>query len=339
MRRKLINELNARENIKQQLLKEIREDVQNNFKTVQEREYLRRYIRSILIEAKVADKVPHSNTGINVLQDLLKKIIKIIEIGYKTLTTDPKQRKSFRAHILNAVKGAIAPPNSLNRAEIEQELGHKTKDLDNLDLPDSPQGDDSSLYPEPEYGESPIEDSELDIEEPEEEEEEEELGLEPEPISLQESIEEKILRSLKEIKVDLKDGGDKEDLNDPVKARSNQDGIIDIDNDGKGVEEVDPKEDFTISTDQDMTGRNVAYETFQKIENNIIDAYSLLNNNVDLQMFYKYFLINLMLYFERFEKELQENLEEPGMEQDEIEQIEQNSVNPSGDQIDLEDIT
>lgn len=54
----------------------------------------------------------------------------------------------------------------------------------------------------------------------------------------------------------------------------------------------------------DETGRNLAIRTFDKIESNIIDAYKLLANEEDREIFYDYLLTNLKLYFERWEEEL-----------------------------------
>ena len=64
--------------------------------------------RKSLLSEKIED-IPHNSTGINVLEDLLEKIIPIIEDDYKNLTSDKEQRKSFRAHIINGVKNTLAP--------------------------------------------------------------------------------------------------------------------------------------------------------------------------------------------------------------------------------------
>jgi len=57
------------------------------------------------------DPIPHRTTGINVLEDLLKKIIPIIEKDYKMLTTDKAQRDSYRTHIINALETVITSEN------------------------------------------------------------------------------------------------------------------------------------------------------------------------------------------------------------------------------------
>ena len=55
------------------------------------------------------DPAPHQSTGINVLEDLLKKIIPQIEDDYKLLTTSEEQRESYRAHIIDAVVKTLTP--------------------------------------------------------------------------------------------------------------------------------------------------------------------------------------------------------------------------------------
>ena len=59
---------------------------------------LRALVRRLISETKVPDpeEAPHKSTGINVLEDLLKKIIPQIEAEYKKLTTSHEQRASFQ---------------------------------------------------------------------------------------------------------------------------------------------------------------------------------------------------------------------------------------------------
>ena len=70
---------------------------------------LRQVIRSILRESDISDIHPHRSTGINVLEDLLKKMIPTLRTDYKRLTTSKEQRDSFRAHIVNAIKKSLLP--------------------------------------------------------------------------------------------------------------------------------------------------------------------------------------------------------------------------------------
>tara|TARA_R110000824_G_scaffold115298_2_gene266355 strand:+ start:711 stop:1604 length:894 start_codon:yes stop_codon:yes gene_type:complete len=70
---------------------------------------LRKIVSSILKEGDISDTHPHRSTGINVLEDVLKKSIPTLRIDYKKLTTDKKQRDSFRAHIVKAVLDSLKP--------------------------------------------------------------------------------------------------------------------------------------------------------------------------------------------------------------------------------------
>ena len=105
-RKEFIEELMLREYISNKLKKIMNE--RREAANAEENE-LRRHIRHILKETEDAEKAPHSSTGINVLADILKKIIPVIEDDYKRLTTDPTQRESYRAHIINAAQNSIAP--------------------------------------------------------------------------------------------------------------------------------------------------------------------------------------------------------------------------------------
>ena len=67
----------------------------------------------------------------------------------------------------------------------------------------------------------------------------------------------------------------------------------DVDEFGKGVFD-----------DGDNTGRNFAYDTFKKINQSITSAYEMLGNPEDRSMFKKYLLINVGLYFDKFDDEL-----------------------------------
>lgn len=73
----------------------------------EQRKRLKEAIKQIILNEM--DAVPHRSTGINVLEDLLKKIVPILEDNYKQMTTDEAQRESFRAHIVNAIQNSLAP--------------------------------------------------------------------------------------------------------------------------------------------------------------------------------------------------------------------------------------
>ena len=78
-------------------------------KILSEREELRKNkIEKLIAETK--QYTTHEFTGINVLQDLLKQVVPILEKEYKKLTTSEIQRKSFRAHILRGIQNLLATP-------------------------------------------------------------------------------------------------------------------------------------------------------------------------------------------------------------------------------------
>ena len=110
-------------------------------------------------------------------------------------------------------------------------------------------------------------------------------------------------------------------------ALSEQDIKIDIDDDpeefidvrGEKEELSDDekeKESFGIEG-EDTTGRDMAFDTFKKIETNIIDAYEVLSDPEDENLFYDYLLKNMKLYFEKFEDELKPSVSEPEVDVDE----------------------
>ena len=94
----------------QVLRKYLRNKLLNVFNEQKKHELgLRKIIRLILKEGDISDTHPHRSTGINVLEDVLKKSIPTLRVDYKKLTTDKKQRDSFRAHIVKAVLDSLKP--------------------------------------------------------------------------------------------------------------------------------------------------------------------------------------------------------------------------------------
>ena len=85
--------------------------------------------------------------------------------------------------------------------------------------------------------------------------------------------------------------------------------FIDIDGDNTPEEETE-EEKFGIQG-EDETGRNIAFSSFERIEQAIVDSYSLLSNDNDRELFYDYLITNIKLYFDKFEDELLRTLPEP----------------------------
>tara|TARA_R110000824_G_scaffold297519_1_gene485727 strand:+ start:6863 stop:7645 length:783 start_codon:yes stop_codon:yes gene_type:complete len=178
------------------------------------------------------DPTPNKSTGINVLEELLKKIIPVLETDYKSLTTNSEQRGSFRAHIINAVVNTLTPAKVNTAAGDEEEFATELQEIE-IDIGDEP--DDKFI------------DIRTDAEKSSAEEEEEE----------------------------------------------------------------DPRDRFGTGVEGDETGRNMAYQSFKKIESSVLDSYELLSDNEDQELFYDYLIANLKLYFDKFEEELAEVVTEP----------------------------
>ena len=122
-REQFAKELKLRKYIRKaiQIVENKRKDVTNEAK--KQEEALRGFIRQLISEGGVQDSEegPHKSTGINILEDLLKKIIPIIEIDFKKLTTSEDQRRSYRAHMITGVKNLLAPAAAVDQADSEEE--------------------------------------------------------------------------------------------------------------------------------------------------------------------------------------------------------------------------
>ena len=230
-REEFVEELKLREFI-QRAIKHVKSE---RVKGLLEERKLRSVVRCLISEAQTPDVDPTPNraTGINVLEELLKKIIPVLETDYKTLTTNPEQRQSFRAHILNAAENTIKPAMVNNAAG----------EMATLDEPD--------------------------------------------------------LNELQDFGEEVNEAGIDIDIED-------DDDFIPIEKE----EASDPVSDFGIDG-QNETGRNMAYQSFKKIEANILDSYELLSDREDQELFYDYLLTNLKLYFDKFEEELNPVAVEP----------------------------
>ena len=90
---------------------------------------------------------------------------------------------------------------------------------------------------------------------------------------------------------------------DGKEAQSIEGEFIDIDNDGK-----DDNEEFVELEDQNETGRNFAQASYKRVEKQIVDAYDMLADEEDKNVFYDYLVTNMLLYFDKFEDELQNDL-------------------------------
>ena len=214
----------------------------------------------IIIEAETGTDEPSAQTGINVLADLLEKVIPTIEADYNMLTTSEEQRESFRNHIVHALKNSLRPIEAATSAEDMSESITYNLNLDSLK---------------------------------------------------------------EELKIDLDPEGDEE-------AVSGE--FIDIDSEGAA-----DGDDFIELDDQNETGRNFAAVTFKKVEKQIVDAYDMLADNEDQDIFYDYLVTNMLLYFDKFEDELQPSLPDvttPEYEEEKDESSDENDLESDESAID-----
>ncbi len=232
-REEMVNEINIRKTISKMLDIQKKRMIKETLQKIQEHFRLRSVVKQLVSESDV-EKNPHSSTGINKLEELLKKIVPTLEDSYKTLTSNREQRSSFRSHILNAIENVLRPEDA-------------KEDADSDDTP----------------------------------------------------------QDLEEVEINVKNS-------DPLGA-SDEEKFIDIsDSEGGDTEEEeeDPLDSFGIEG-EDTTGRNSAFEAFKQIENQIIDAYGVLQDPNDRSVFYDYLLTNVKMYFDKFEEELAGVVTEP----------------------------
>jgi len=216
---------------------------------------IRYVVRKIILEAETGTEEPSEFTGINVLANLLEKIIPVIEDDYKMLTTSDEQRESFRNHIIHAIKNSLRPIEANTDAE---------KLPENYEF----------------------------------------------------NIDKDLLSEKVSINLDPQADGDEEES---------------IEGEFISIDGEDEDSEFVKIKDQNETGRNFAATTFKQVEKQIVDAYDMLADEEDKNLFYDYLLTNMLLYFDKFEDELQSNLPDattPEYEKEKEEEEEENSEVP-----------
>jgi cobalamin biosynthesis protein CobT len=114
---------------------------------------------------------------------------------------------------------------------------------------------------------------------------------------------------------------EEDDLESALSSLEEADIQIDIEDEEKKIpveddDEPDEKEEFSGGlSDLDETGRNMAFTTFKKVSQYILDAYDMLANVEDKKIFVDYLITNMKLYFDKFEDEIQKEVSEPSTSQ------------------------
>jgi hypothetical protein len=236
---------------KNQLRKYVREIIlevkekqrQQYLEKLTEERHLRSLIKKLLLE--VEDETPETTTGMNVLKDVLRIIVPILEDEYGQISTSKEQRDSFRAHIIKSVQNLIST---------------------------------ASMYTKQSEGEPDLQSTE-EIPAPNEEEAEEETLQEQEG----------------------------EEETGEVQAPEQDPAFIDVNPKAK----VKPEDAFVAIPNVDATGRDMAKKAFVRIQKQILEAYSVLHDPKDRNLFYKYLITNLKLHFDSFEDSLSIKPQEP----------------------------
>lgn len=272
-RKNLVIEMKLREYIRNKLKSVMHEKQKAE---LQQETQLRKVIQNLLSEGDISDIHPHRSTGINVLEDLLKKMVPTLRTDYKRLTTDQSQRDSFRAHLVKAIKDSLMPMMVNDKYRPEDESG------------DAPPADSGALLSEPtEEPEAPEPDAE------DEADDDDEAAL----AALEEAVFEE-LANMNEIDIDVQDGDEEKKV--PVEK---DDTPSEEEAFGAGLEGMDE------------TGRNMAFTCFKKVSQYILDAYDSLANPKDKEIFIDYLITNVKLYFDKFEGEISKTVDEPTTQQ------------------------
>ena len=121
-RQQFVEELKLREQIRR-AIKIIREKKEAKAKAILEEETkLRTIIRSLLNEKEGEGD---ESTGIAFLRRDLKKILPELEEAYTSLRTSIEQRKSYRAHVLNAIQNLITVSDTNFNATPDKDPGEE----------------------------------------------------------------------------------------------------------------------------------------------------------------------------------------------------------------------
>tara|TARA_R110002060_G_scaffold23166_14_gene31378 strand:- start:5401 stop:6150 length:750 start_codon:yes stop_codon:yes gene_type:complete len=83
-----------------------------------------------------------------------------------------------------------------------------------------------------------------------------------------------------------------------------EDEVEDVEGEFIDIEGDEGEEEFIQLDDQNETGRNFAATAFKQVEKQIVDAYDMLADEEDQQLFYDYLITNMLLYFDKFEDSL-----------------------------------
>ena len=329
-KREKINDRVKKYKEEQELRQIIRESVEKKFivsQTVEE------VCKKILKED--IDKIPYNSTAMNVLKDLLKKIIPILESSYKMLTSDRAQRKSFEAHLIVGIKNSIGMAKLYKDSEENLATSIKGDDIKQYIGGDvSPEVSDAlSAYDEAQ----PVQNN-IDTEMPATINELTNLLLKNfKEIYKKTLLERKILQK-EATGIDFNKFAPKEEAQVPQEEEMPQEenpAFLNVGDDSpEPVEQEEPDKMAGLDKNKyNETGRNIAIDAFGKIEKSIVAAYNLLADGEDRKIFYIYLIANIVMHFRRFEDELNSALQSSSVVPQESEQKIDKAMEQPTDQI------
>ena len=271
--------------------------VTNLLKEQREEHAVRSYVKSLVSEVMNENYLstlyeakdmanPHPNTGINKLRDAIRKAKPSIKTKYQQLTTDPMQRESFKNHFLTAMVRLFDELDALNAQgkdaeDVEAALGGEkiTNDLS------APPEDVSSDEMAADIGDDGDLDSILEAVD---------VEIEDDDVSQNDIV-----------SGEFKDEEDKEKIKNKSQAEKDFD---------KKSDDNEKRKEFGSGVEGDSTGRNQAFDAFNLVQTYFSDAYLDLNNPEDIEMFKKWGLYNTKLLLDKYETELENNPDEPNIE-------------------------
>jgi hypothetical protein len=238
---------------------------------------------TVIFEAKEQTN-PHPNTGINKLRDSIRKAKPSIKTKFQQLTSSAEQRDSFVNHLLAAFVRLFDQLDALSASTDELEMDSEVGSLETGGTPQP----ELSAPPEGTDIESDLED-ELDIQ---------------------------LENVLREIDIDLEDADDNDVVSDELDAEKEQGKqLSQVEKDVEKKKSKDSeREEFSSGLEGDSTGRNQAFDAFNRVQSYFSDNYLDLDSPEDQSMFKKWGLYNLKLLLTSYEEELNPGLETPNIQ-------------------------
>ena len=232
-------------------------------KQLNEENLLRSFIKKIIKEAKIEDS-PTRSTGINKLVGTLKVILPTIERAYKSLTTNIKQRESFKKHLIKAFIDTLSPVDVLSKIDAGSDQAMNTED----DL--APISEQAAKEPDAAM-----------------------TGIDTNPKGINIDIADEIDPTTG---ADVKAASAEEKEKEKEEQKKlDQEAIKDVTGEDRAFPEI---------PGLDETGRDEAVDIYKRTTDAIIRTYRKLHNDEDKEHFKDYLVTNLLLYFDKWESDI-----------------------------------